>query len=414
MATPNNGVQSRTLQAVLDHSKERVSVHWRVLEDELDDETDWDPYFVSERQLNRLSKELREQLSLLQAVDWTGFEHWTVKRKKEAFGEILEEMANTGTELYGALMTGLQGDRQSEEDSKVFRDWFEETVLPAEEGSWRIQIIHTNYSKDIVPWGLVFTPRSPDDDDRSPTFENYKNFWCSSFRLACRGTFLEEADEIEDRRDGDLTKVAVVIERDVDQYDSFERTRARKPDRDRDLRRDYIAHDKREFRRLAFNQKKNDVFWYISLKSDGGAYSLGGQPLGHQEISSSYEQVNEDRIIIMLIDGDAVIRNDRGSQWVESALEIGRAGLIAVETDIQNPQLRYFGWLLLKSLIKSLSKNPLIDAMQEARREFWPHSLLYGVYCNPLHFYLHDRPDDIIDFIDRFLEIPSVPADETD
>ena len=393
--------EPKTLQVVLEHTEGRVNIHWR----NLDEESDWDPYFVSERNLNRLALEIREHLSKLQALNWEGFDKWDAEQKSDSFGVILKELAATGEDLYYELFTGFRGDPQSEQDAREFRKWFEETVVPAKEGTWRIQIIHTNYAKAIVPWGLVFTPNKKTEDAAAPTYERYKNFWCSSFRLACRGAFLEDVDEIEDRRDGERTKVAVVIERNEDQIAKFEHSAInKKTERLHGKRGDYIAHDKREFKRIATNQKRNDVYWYISLKSDGGEYSLGGQSLGHHEISLSYQHSAEDRIIIMLVDGDAVIRNDRGPQWVKSALEVGRAGLIAVETDIENPQLKFFGWSLLKFLIEALAKHPLIEAMEIARKEFWPRSLLYGVYCNPLHVYLHDYPNDIIDFIDGLME----------
>lgn len=409
-----------TLQAVLEHAGDKVSVHWSVPSTN----RDWDPYFISERELNRIAREVRDKLSSLQACDWGDIEKWDDTKCRESYGEILQDLAFAGEDLYEALLTGFRNDVQSEQEAKHFRTWFEENVTPVDKkGYWRIQIIHTNIAKATVPWGLVFTPRAERTEHFKQlwSYEDFSDFWCISYQLACRGPFLEEADELQEKRDGTMAKIAVVIERDEYDVDEFQHVGNTSQERAiLDKRADYIAHNKREFRRHASQQLSRDVFWYISLRANGGSYKLGGQTLGYQD---ALKETGSDRIILMLVDGDAVIRNDRGPLWVKACLDVGPAGLIAVEADIDNPQLKFFGWKLLKTVLgpnttqsvasASVSgeleeqepSHPLIFAMENARRQLWPLSLLYGVYCNPLHVYLSPAPMQVFSFVDDLLAL---------
>ena len=88
---------------------------------------------------------------------------------------------------------------------------------------------------------------------------------------------------------------------------------------------------------------------------------------------------------------------------MRTMLEIGRTGLIAAETDIKKDELLHFGWTLLKFILES--KLPLIDAIDKARKtdKFWPKSILYGVYCDPVNIYFNPPPEEEIEKADRFL-----------
>lgn len=397
----------RTLQMTLQHAGDRVSVNWQTT----DGSRNWDPYDVAELGLSMASEKIRRELSDLQNLDWSDAERWQPEDAAAMYGDILQRLASAGEDLYKALFTGHPREPASQEDAANFRAWFEENVLGEMENAWRIQVVHMNFARAIVPWGLAYAPtlnasKSPETLD--PTYENYSGFWCSKFRLACRGPFANEISK-PSACDGEMAQFVAVIEAEEDIVDQFSTTARREWSSEQGIKPDYVVHEKLDLQKHA--RSGTDMFWYVSLRAHGGNLTLGGQPIRVHDAMPANEKLN-----LMLIDGDAVIRHDRGTDWVKICLNMGESGLIAAETDITNDSMRFFGWEMLKQLVRGreptrgtqneeASKSlPLIDAMEAARRELWPRSLLYGVYCNPLHVYLDPAPHRAIETVNGFLK----------
>lgn len=356
----------------------------------------WNGYYVSSHTIDGLGRMIREHLQSLQGIDWK-LDNLTSSAAQ--YGPILAQLAGAGQSLHAAIMRGVEGDDLSEMRANKFRAWFEKDVIAAPVGAWRIEVVHTTYSKQIAPWGLAFTPTKKEAiaalDPANP--DDYSNFWAARFKLAVRGSAI---DPENNERDGSQIGLACVLELDssaVTQIESWDR-----PGESDNFQR-HIRWDRDGYQDLAKQNSRNDLFWYISLQADGGAFRLGREKIDPIDLDANRGRSNQDRVVLMMLDGDAVIRNDRGHDWIERALNIGQSGLIAVEADIRNPQVRHYGWRVLQTIL--MSRLPLIDAVAKIRREHWPLALLYGVYCSPVHVAVTPPPEDTIHKIDEWLRI---------
>lgn len=391
----------KILRMDLHHEGNHVEVTWRHMGDAPSDVEgaegyQWPGYYVSSQTIDGLGKMIREHLQALQGVDWNLTD---LNASSEAYAPILADLVGAGQSLHAAILRGVEGDELSEQRATVFRKWFDKNVR--DKSGWRIEVVHASFSKQIAPWALACAPIAR-DQLAAVDFQDAAAlpFWGTRFKLAVRGVSNEP--EVEEDRDGSQMGLACVLELGAtmvmeieDKWDVAEKEGFR----------NHIRWDRAGFNELAKAYIREDIFWYVSLRADGGSFRIGDQYIKPIDLDLNKPRArgpdDEKRVVLMLLDGDAVIRHDRGADWLKRALELGRSGLIAVEADIRNTQVRHFGWKILKYIL--LSKLPLLEAMSAARREFWPLGLLYGVYCSPLHVAITPPPEDRIENVDKWL-----------
>ncbi|MEQ1817808.1 MAG: hypothetical protein ABL871_04295 [Terricaulis sp.] len=397
---------TRTLRMDLRHDNETTEVFWSIpgrppkgkTPKEGEEGFAWSGYFVSSPVIDGLGETIRKHLQALQGIDW---DLNNQAASADAYGPILAQLISAGQELHGAIFRGDQGDELSKPRADKFAAWFTKHVLNAPVGAWRIEVIHVKFSKLITPWALACVPMSKTAvatlDPSNP--DDYGNFWGARFKLAVRGSARDMKEEREGR-DGRDFRLACVLE--LDDFAVTHIESSGPPGEDMRLRH-HIGWDRAGYTALAKRHRSNDLFWYISLKADVGAFVLGKEEISPSALEDNRSLVSDtDRVVLMMLDGDAVIRGDRGPDWLKKALEIGRSGLIAVEADIRNPQVHHYGWRVLKHVLKS--QEPLLDAMAYARRECWPLGLLYGIYCSPVHAAAAPPPEPTIKMVDKWLE----------
>lgn len=390
--------EARTLQVKLEYLPDSVSVMWSQLDGQPDGQIE--RYYISKTDLIKRSRDVRDVLTELQACDPdTDDPH-------AEYAEVLRKLARAGEALYSTLFTAVESDEIGQYVAAEARSWFEEEIL-AEPEKHRIQFVHSQSNEMIAPWGLVFTPFQEgegDIDALGADFDDYRNFWCNSFRLAC-GAGGSTFDKFDHPRREAMHAICV-MEWEDDEMDAQQR--------DRDLievHKEVAPKSKDRISALARDHGDVDQFWYFSLRAteDGSGYHMGGDLLHSADFKRTLRkhQKSGEHLAVMLLDGDGVIRHDRGATWVQYALELGRSGLIAVETDITNPDLRRFGWHIISYMIRKSDKDrTFIQSIAEMRRDFWPQSLLYGVYCDPSEVYFDPKPIDFLETVERSLKIP--------
>lgn len=390
MSLQTSAPEPKTLQVVLDAMDDKVRANWSMPEQN----RHWDSYSVSASDLSQRAHEIHQCLQELEDINWED-------SAEAILIPILRRLADAGSGLYQSLLTGHPNDPQSRRSAQNFRGWFEREVIPSAFGTWRIQVVHKSYEAPIVPWGLTFTPLSEDRsiDKLTASYEDLGNFWSISYLLACRGILSNQSHNLDQKRD--TASIVVTVELDNRSFANYHREV--QSNINFDILREHLSNSPDSIEELSSHYRSFDIFWYVCLDAESGNYLLQGEEIGNEEIARLEEQIDRDKVVVMLLDGDAVIRGDRGGRWIDAMLKVGRSGLIAAETDIRNPSLRHFGWEFLKFILHR--KEPLITAISEARREFWPKSLLYGVYCDPLHVYFDPPPEEDIDLVDRFLKM---------
>lgn len=396
---------TRRLRMELEHVNDAISVTWSIPGRAAKGEAPkpgepgyrWDYYEVSFETLEGLNDRIAKHLSALQDVDW---KVGALKESASAYKPILAQLIQAGQALQNTVLSGIDGNKKWRQRANAFRTWFEENVEEAPPGSWRIEVVHSSFDKAITPWALAATSMPKEDIDAlDPTDpDQYDVFWGARFKLAVRAGVEIDAGE-EEVRDGDGLSVACVVE-----LDEYGHTQLIKSMAQRDLlsMKKNVRWDRDGFKALAQDHSRNDLFWYISLRCDGGSFRLGNDKFGSSDLEETKPGSNEDRITLMMLDGDAVIRRHRGEEWVAQAFNIGRSGLIAVEADIKNERLHQYGWNILYDIL--LSQKPLLDAIIEARRKHWPLGLLYGLYCSPVNAVIKPPPEKLINGVANWLK----------
>ena len=387
MGNKKKTAKTNTLQATVEKSGDKVSVLW-----EADSKSGkrWKEYDVLLDDLQHTSSAAVKVLRDLESCDWED-------KSESAIRPLLGKLASAGMRQYEVLMSGDSSHQRSMDAAKEFRTWFEDEVAPNSE-QWRIQIIHKQYEAPLVCWGLTFTPISQKELRKLTTdWKDYSNFWVNSFCLACRGLLAREADRLPELLPIHRSQIALTVEVSDDHVAEHRQTLKQEDQLEGGGK---VANSVRLFEMISKQYEEYNLFWYVSLERADNAYVVDDDELTLSSIQKARD--NTSQVFIMFLDGDSVIRSKRGTRWVNELLDKGRTGLISSEIDIKNEQLTHFGWEFLKYVI--YTSKPLIDAVHEARKHFWPRSLLYGVYCDPLHIYFEPPPDADVRLADGFLE----------
>ena len=390
-----------TLRAIISHKGEQVSIRWVVegdvkggLDPEFFEPDYFNAYEVGKTSLYACGNKIREILGELQD---------RLEGIKSEVGDdakhIIRRLAYEGTEFYDIIFRGHSAAKGSQKMAQFFHEWFVEHVENAPHGTWRIQVEHLDYSAGVLPWGLIFTP--PGDksiDELAGEPGDFDGFWCMSYFLACRGATQQEyARSISGTQKFKLAAIVEIDEQKVTEF--FELGIVE--DLDREEFSEAVVDRVHELKDLSERNPNTNKFWYISLRASGGKYQLSGDEiLGENYMSKEEFGIEDGGVGMALLDGDAVIRGDRGSLWVNRILHAPATGMIAVETDVDNPKLKFAGWEILKTIIGR--KDQFLMAVYQARKEYWPLGLLYGVYSNPLHIYA-DPPHEATKRISGYL-----------
>ena len=118
--------------------------------------------------------------------------------------------------------------------------------------------------------------------------------------------------------------------------------------------------------------------------------AFADEPLTPTALQQIAAFLGKDAHAIAMIDREAIIRGDRGPDWLRVFFRDQWTGLIAVESDITAKALKFHGFRFLTEL---LSRGvPLAESLHDIRRTLWPYSLLYGVYSNPDRVFVAPPP----------------------
>ena len=390
MSLEETGKEKRGLRASLDYERKYVSVTWSV--DGSNDEP-FERYEIELQKLSESTDKIRQTLDRLQSMPLAKQGDFAPYRS------TLVQLADAGTELYELLMTGNEDDPLSGPAAKEFREWFEDEVLGSgDDIDWRIHFVHPDNADLIVPWGLVCTPDTVSDSGASP--DDFPGFWSLAYRATCsvvaRSTLPENSMKRTDVR------LSAFME-DGSVHTSHTVNQAADETKDRDRLYKVLVPSADEVLERVRSLRSYDQFWYFWLEPDSEISSKGDRSLISAEdlLEHMGGSAPQDRIVFLLLDGDAVIRKDRGPEWLSAALKLGRSGLVAVEADITNEELRCLGWSILRHVLSE--GISFVQAMEEIRLRLWPHSMLYGVYCDPSEAYADPPDKNTIAVMDEYM-----------
>ncbi|MFN4024691.1 MAG: hypothetical protein ACK4MQ_07655 [Hyphomonas sp.] len=372
----------------------------------------WPEYLLNVDDLVRVSAEIDGCLKALVALDWPDmYDPSTKKDQYPNYNSELLDLARAGMRLKEVLLTGNREDDRSGRVARAFADWFAENVSPSKPGDWRIEVLYLDYPTSdprTVPWGLIFEadPEKPLKklDPTDPV--EFGGFWGQRFGLSARGP-AERIDRIKQKRDKALRMLVVFEQPDGGQgkleQSALASARPSEAELDIATAEQHIAEDPNSYSDLVYEaveQTERDTYLYMSLRSDVRPNTRNA--ISVPDIKELRGNEKKDVLMLVVLDGDAVIRGDRGLGWLENLMWLGENGLIATEVDVHNKQLRFLGWRVLTHILGS--RKPILEAVREFREQVWPLGLIFGIYCNPIHVYVDPPPKTLINSISAFLK----------
>lgn len=398
---------TQTITCEINHRR-GVKLVWKLDGEEIEGGT----FEIDRAELRPQADNMRKALEGLEKVEAD------YRQAPKEYAQALRSLAHEGFR-FAKIVTGVVGSDATKEAAAPFRRWFWKEVATAPKGRYELLIIHMNLDEDgrgkyVAPWHLAFSGAADGEiDNLPPTPEAFSGFWCTQFRLAVVRPDHEEAKQLDPKLPVQGTRISAVLEMGA------HRTSGMHQDVQSSRSENILSSPQQLLDYSDFN-RRNHHFYYVLLEREGGAYKLGAEGLDKYAIEQSHQNVDEDRVVITMFDGDCIMR-DR-TDWVEPLLMRLRGGLITAETDITNPAFTGFGWNFMKHTIidqrllpapsddsdDELPPRPLADAIDEARHreDLWPRSLIYGFYCNARNVYLAP-PSEIVHLfkeIDKFID----------
>ena len=375
--------QRRLLRANLTLSGEKVKVRWMSPQGALP-KPSFD-YSIQFSELKERIKACRAALDGLQGV--------ADDPPRQRLPLALQQVALSGKQLYEVLMTG-GGGRPAEAES--FRTWFEATVEPAAQDAWRIEFQHDR-PETAVPWGITCATGAATGN--GVAFDDYVNLWAHRYIVACYTTSNNLWEGHAEPIPGGAFQCSILTEAAspneqtqfnlrVADHDGTDTTMwlTTGPLSDHTISRVSALRDK-------FRDKRDwNHIVYLNLCASGGQFSL---PNDQEALTpDKLQQITallRNSYAIAMIDREAIIRGDRGNDWLGLFFHERWAGLIAAETDIPAKALRFRGFRFLMALL--VRGEPLTESLFQVRKDLWPYSLLYGVYSNPERVFVRPPPD---------------------
>ena len=309
-----------------------------------------------------------------------------------SLSEALRQLADSGGDLYELLMSGSGGRPQ---EAAAFREWFEQNVPTSPPGTWRVEFQYQGVPQPAIPWGLTCAPTAAARAGGTG-YDDYVDFWAHRYSTA---SYVQSADTelgAVQPLDGATVQCSLLIEVSADEVDLEV---AAHDGENLSMRlwgplRDHTIHTVRDLRdRFRAKREWNHIV-YLNLQTNernGRHYTFPDESLTPNTLAqiAAYLDYGGGHAIAM-IDREAIIRRDRGPEWLYTFFNDHWAGLIAAETDITSKKLQHHGFRFLTELLgRGVS---LSQCLPEIRRQLWPYSLLYGVYSNPDNVFVKPPP----------------------
>lgn len=392
-------------------------------------------YQVAQSDLVQASQNVREKFQIFATA--------IVDLDYAAHPHTLQDLAEAGEELYDSLFADVSDRAKTAE----FRKWFESEVVCKDEKSpslaYALEVVidmglvsRPNEATDsgelpeigVPPLGLVFTPRPDRSTPADISFDDYIDFWANCLRCS---TFTEHqyGRGRNIPLNGDDFETVILRETDDTAYTVANKRLSKTWD---------LSHKQTDHglgMKAGFSKvyQGKGVLIYFDIKSTGspGAMSIPYDAEGDPRFTANhvrsiikeaandrgvFDTVQTEDYALAVIDRDALIRGDRGREWLPIFFSAPWIGLVAVEGDVVSAQEdwdeskqvrpdRFLGLLFLRSLLQR-NNQKMIDSLLDARRECWPFSLFYGVYCCPTNPWIKDQPDLVRD-IDHLIPVLS-------
>jgi hypothetical protein len=288
--------------------------------------------------------------------------------------KILLSLAALGQEMRAMLFGGAIPPKYQRGHKAAVATglWFAENVESAEPGAWKIEVSYKKIQFDPLIWGLIWA-----GGDVNELSDFRTGFWAVRFGLSCS---MKKAVGVKPLRQ--LTGATISVVAILEDHEVIERYRQSQSG---GAPRYVVLQN--EFKNKIEDDTESDLFWYVALEPQSSkkhpvleVTSFNSHIKGFTKLheANTDDPIDPPPIYFLFLDGDAVIRGDRGQKFLQEIMDVATVGLMAVECDIPDSRKRLLGWSFWRTIAQKA--EPLAEAARQARLEHWPSGLLYGVY----------------------------------
>ena len=367
--------------------RELIGVNWKLIAEGAEKSETWF-YAIDLESLKARVKGLQKALNDLQNLYRTNI-------SKSDWAPALIKLAEEGQALYETLMTGSSEKNGYIKNAVFFREWFEANVADAALGEYDIHF-QLGVVKPLIPWGLTFTPRAGRSlNSLEGNYDEFKDFWCIRHNLMSYSDHSNRPKLEPKPMKGDDFTLTVVCEEEKGH--SLWKLSLES------LRSEEMPTSKEDLKNFVDTKTSFSQLMYFNPNPSSRFISVGSDELLPSELFEMFSQVGK-RIERMkkrngikvtagfaFVDQEAIFHGEQGEEWIDTFMGSQWGGVIAAEVSFSNQALRGFGVLLFNRIINA--EEPASETISKIRKEFWPFSLLYGVYYNVEQLYLKPQPD---------------------
>lgn len=392
----------------------------------------------------------REKLHACESSIKTALERFATlyvdDHNEEKLIDALELVVEKGQELADTLMTGFDPD--DEVRASVFRKFFNEKIARVNQATSDPDVtIELVTTKDIghtimTPVGLAFTRREKRKRPARLDYESYQDFWSNSFRAS---SFMHNHNKKmppEPASGADFDIVIVREDQDNEPYMIIHKNLSLKD------RKGGVSFTKGEKvatatsaigSKIAATHAQRCVLFYFDLEATDRSRGSDRHKTASMRLkagddveyatpadfrheyqfalnaapSLAVPKSGKPTYAVAVVDREAIIRGDRGAEWIQEFMDKPWNGVIAVECDVRSqskpwkqdkevPYDRLMGLLFMRSILTQTAER-MVNALVVARRDCWPYSLFYGVYCNPRQPWIDDTRPTLVEEIERLI-----------
>jgi len=326
----------------------------------------WGPaYRVSRGMLEEYSTKARERLEALVAEAMRGNVRQT--------GGILKELAEAGNRLYRALFHDPEGSGRAAKARDHLKNLEGENQILVSMGF----PLH-------IPWGLVYDgdPKQLSGDPNDTDFDHYRDFWSIKYRVAVVYSTVdgEGADKPLPR---DVI-VHSVVNQSVLARTAPHLTQSGPPSWE------WIV---KQFGPPMYSQKGWLARWmteydkvgilYFYSHADGNTIGLGVDSISANDLAQDLADQGKDTALpcLVFLNGCSTAVGHPDGGFLEATAGSRFCGFIGAEASIPDVFALRFGSAFLYEFLRS--QNTLLEVMSTLRKQHWPLSLLYNLYCVP-------------------------------
>ena len=294
------------------------------------------------------------------------------------------ELAGAGAELRHHLFHAVEDQANAQKIQGWLRnDWDEPPTIV-----FRVRPrIH-------IPWGLIFDMdgRLEGGDSARLDIETFGGFWAVKYRASATYFRITPAG-LNNALSADDATLIPVVNREVSDAVSDALTDAECVAVDAVLtcKGDLINTKKELADRWVAALDAPAIVYFLCHANETSVALSRNEGISHFDWASTFHRSSETgggATVVVLNGCNTAVGSEKGG-FLEVTGSDGFCGFIGTEADLPDLFGHRFGAELLRRLL--CSGEPVLDIMQTMRREHWPLSILYAVYCyrnlqfRPLH-----------------------------